>query len=288
MKRKIVWIALAVLLAVAWYEFGPDGSAEEGIPAGTTPEVRREIARLRSRRPARRCEAALELGRLSAGDAARRLVPLLSDEEEAMGPVERILQSLMMGSPSRKVADCAATALGQLANLATGDLIGAVDNADTRIKSRALRVLALSSDTRAVEFMAARIDDADAGVRRQALISVAQNRHRERARAIQQALRDPNAETRGLALTFIDANDAPWGFPATLQAASDPDAAVRGTAADRLGALGDARAIDALIDRLSDGDPGVRQRALNSLRLLTNADRGSDPAAWRQWRAQQR
>jgi HEAT repeat protein len=216
------------------------------------------------------------------------MVPLLRDEEEAMGPVERVLQSLMMGSPSRKVADCAATALGQLASLATGDLIGAADSADIRIKSRALRVLALSSDARAVEFMAARIDDADAGVRRQALIAGAQNRHHQRARAIQRALQDPNAETRGLALTFIDAKDEPWGFPATLQAAGDPDAGVRGLAADRLGALGDARAIDTLIDRLSDADPGVRQRAHNSLRLLAHTDRGADPAAGKQWRAQQR
>jgi HEAT repeat protein len=283
-KKKAAWTGLVLLLAALAYEFGPDGSSEAGIPEGTSTTVRKAIARLRSRRPSRRCDAAFALGRLGAGTAAPFLIPLLNDAADAMGPVERIFQGLMMGAQSRPVRSCAETALSQLGAAATAGLTEAFRHPDAGIRQRATHLLALSTDPKATQFLSAYLEDRDPFLRGEALLAVAQNRHPSRIEAIRRALGDVDAQVRRLALLHAGSEQGPWVYDALFRAASDPDAAVRSLAVDRLGSLGDQRAIDVLIDRLSDDDLSVRQSAHHSLRMLTHADRGSNPADWKAWR----
>lgn len=284
MKRKVGWVALALLLAALAYEFAPDGSSETGIPEGVGRPVRSAIARLRSRRPSRRCEAAHELGRLRAGAAAPFLISLLDDSEEAMGPGERILQTLMMGAQSRPVGACAESALAQLGAAATPGLMEAFRRPGAGLRRRATHLLALSADPQATQFMAAYLEDPDPYLRGEALIAVVQNRHPGRIEAIRRALHDPDSQLRRSALTYTAGEQGPWVYDTLLQAANDADAGVRALAVDRLGRVGGPRALDVLIARLSDDDLSIRQHAHTSLRTLTHVDRGSNPADWKTWR----
>ena len=288
MKRKAGWLFLALVLVILGYEFAPDGSSERGIPPGTSPPVRKAIARLHSRRPSRRCDAAHTLGRLGAGEAVPFLLPLLSDSQEAMGPAERVIQGLMMGAQSRKVGACAETALSQLGAAATSGLIEVFGRPDAGIRRRAAQLLALSKDPRATEFLSAYLQDPDPELRQEALIAVVQNRHPEQINAMRRALQDADGRVRRTALLYVSSEQGSWVNEAILQAANDSDPGVRSLAVDRLGRLGDPRAIDVLIGRLSDDDLSVRQRAHASLRMLTRADRGPNPADWKAWRQGER
>jgi HEAT repeat protein len=226
----------------------------------------------------------VELGRLGAGTAVPFLIPLLADSQDAMGPVERMLQGLMLGARSRAVRDCAETALAQLGPSATSGLIGAFRHPDDGIRRRATHLLALSPDPNAARFLAAYLADSDPFLRGEALIAVVQNRQPEKIDAIRRDLLDHDAQVRRLALVYAGGESGPWVYDAVLQAANDAEPAIRGLAVDRLGPLGDPRAIDVLIDRLSDADLTVRQCALKSLRMVTGVDHGADASAWRAWR----
>ena len=281
MKRGIGYACLGLLLGALLYEFGPDGSSDAGISSGIPEPVRSTMARLRSRRPFRRCEAALELGRLQSGAAVPFLIPLLSDTEDAMPLLERPLQGSMMGSRSRAVRECAVTALGQMGAAATPVLIQAAGGSDAEIRRHAVSVLSFSADPPATQFMEGLLEDPDPLLRIAALTSVVQHGRPGKSEAIRRALQDSESRVRTQALVFASAESEGWVYDVLIHASRDADVEVRSVAVDRLGARGDGRAVDILIDRLSDPDLAVRQRAHNSLRLLTREDFGGDPAAWR-------
>lgn len=273
-----------MILYLLVYKYGPDGSDDAGIPDSVPAATRKIMAKLRSRRPARRCAAAFELGRMKAAEAAPFLVRMLNDEADSMASGERLLQSVIGGDLARPVSSCASTALNQLGPAATTALRAAIDDSDSAIRNRARRLLALSPEPAAVQTMAPLLSSPQFNLRKEALISVAQSGLPSRIEAIRNALKDDDAEVRGLALTYACAERQPWVFDAILAAAHDSDATVRALAMDRLGPRGDARAIDTLIGGLTDRDLGVRQRAHKSLCMITRVDRGTDAAAWREWR----
>jgi len=64
---------------------------------------------------------------------------------------------------------------------------------------------------------------------------------------------------------------------------SDTNVDVRLAAARNMGLTKDPSAIPALADSLSDSDPAMQRRAVESLRLLSKKDFGSDVSAWQQY-----
>jgi HEAT repeat protein len=232
--RKAVWVSLFLLLAAASYQFGPDGSSEAGIPAGLRPQVRKSIARLRSRRPSRRCDAAFSLARLRAAPAVPYLIALLPDEQDSVGPVERLFQTLMMGGLSRPVWGCATTGLEQIGEPATPALIAAFASSNPQVRARATQVLAMNRDPEAARFLSGHLDDSDPFTRRQALIAVAQSELPDKPGAIRRALHDPDPVVRALAIGYAGPELGPWAYDAVVRAAQDPDPSVRERAVSRL------------------------------------------------------
>lgn len=223
---------------------------------------------LESPHPAQRCEAALEAGRQRAIPAIPKLIALLQDDSEAIGPGERLLQSAMFGGRTRRVSDCAASALEGLGVAATPALTSAARSAEPGTRQKLFRILSVSRDSHAGAFLAEYLADADARIREFALTGVVQTGQPEREQAIRQALRDRDMHVRLLALGYAAEGTDEWVLPALLQAAGDESAEVRSLAVDRLGMRGDPRVVAVLQDRLKDQDSGVQQRARASLQRL--------------------
>lgn len=109
------------------------------------------------------------------------------------------------------------------------------------------------------------------------------------AAVLQAALGDTDADVR---IACCDA----WGTRGGAEAVqelgkvltTDTNVDVRLAAARNMGHTKDASAITALADALSDSDPAMQRRAIESLRLLSDKDFGSDVSAWQQYAKSER
>jgi hypothetical protein len=72
-----------------------------------------------------------------------------------------------------------------------------------------------------------------------------------------------------------------------VDALSNENASVREFALGCLGEMENLNAAEPMIARLEDPEPAVREAAAEHLSLLTDHDFGINPAAWRQWLAEQ-
>ena len=280
------------------------GEPGPGAPA-CDRDTRRLIARLSSRNPDTRYEAAGCLGDAGEPAAVLPLAALLRDPEggvrwkaaEALGrlgspAVEPLTESLQ--SDDVDVRWMAAVALGDIGDpAAIPALVEALDDEDAYVRSRAALALAAIGEP-AREVLVTDLATGNRRVRGGAALALGRLGGEGAASALIGALRDPDEEVRHRAagalgdigepaipalLSAIRADEtdlrqgvtaafAQIGRPAVaplVAALGDGDWRVRRGAAAALGEIGDPGSVDALIEALDDGREEVRQAAREAL-----------------------
>jgi HEAT repeat protein len=182
-------------------------------------------AQLSSSNPIDRAVGGVAL--LQLGDAAIPVLPRLVDLLGEVGPL------VTLGSETRSVADHVTAAFPAMGRRAVEALIAALERPSAEIRRRAVMLLGVQRDDRALEPLIALLGDADPSVAAQASAAIA----RYGAKAV----------------------------PKLLDALADPRPAFRGMAAATLANTRDLRAVKPLARLLDDDDAGVRQYAIQSL-----------------------
>lgn len=223
--------ALSVLfgLLAAAVLFAQPAIGTEPGPKNAPPDVREQIARMRSADPKERAAAIDRLGEL--GERAVPAIPELIAALADQGGVRTDVVEL------DRVGDHAADALRKIGAKAVDPLIGALKHPETVVRRRAANTLGWIKDPRAVE----------------PLIG---------------AFKDPQREVRLAALLALERFKNPRSVEPMIAALADPDRSVRSIAARALGASGDRRAVKPLIALLEGGDERSASSAAGALGVL--------------------
>lgn len=223
--------ALSVLfgLLAAVVLFAQPAIGTEPGPKNAPPDVREQIARMRSADPKERAAAIDRLGELG-----ERAVPAIPELIAALADQGRVRTDVV---ELDRVGDHAADALRKIGAKAVDPLIGALKHPETVVRRRAANTLGWIKDPRAVE----------------PLIG---------------AFKDPQREVRLAALLALERFKNPRSVEPMIAALADPDRSVRSIAARALGASGDRRAVKPLIALLEGGDERSASSAAGALGVL--------------------
>ena len=286
--RAVFFIAVAYLLSHLFDAAGGRPEARhlrigEPGPVVCDPDTRRLIARLSSRNPETRYQAAGCLGDARETAAVGPLADLLDDPEsgvrwkaaEALGKlgspaVEPLTESLKNGNVD--VRWMAAVALGDIADpAAIPALVAALNDEDTYVRSRvALALAAIGKPAEAA--LIAGLSTGNERVRWGAALALGRIGGAEAVEALIGALRDPDEDVRRRAASALgDAGEA--AVPALVAALKADDRDIRQGVTAALSQIGKP-AVSALALALRTGDdPHVRAGAALALGRI------GDPAA---------
>jgi HEAT repeat protein len=243
-----ICVLLSVLLLLV------QGCTSEGVSG----ELSALVHKTRSDDPLDRVEACRDLGAMGwkAAPAVPALIPLLNDNRIAQTFLEKIWDSVSLGSSGCGVNYAASKALVQIGDSSIDPLIVALG--DTRPRMRAWAAITLSD-------LAAR------GIKAvRAVPPLVKN------------LTDKDADVRTWSARALGAIGDTAAVAGLIPCLSDPDPQVRGSAAASLGNLGDTRAIPPLINMLRRNEPNS-DFAVMALRQLAGQELGHDPEKWQQW-----
>lgn len=274
----------------------------EQIPADIPGDVRKQVERLYSHDVEEQARACYQLGNL--GEKAVPAVPFLIGMLGTrylflnMSPDEAAAKALVkIGKPAVPylmpcltdedpwIRERAVWILGKIKEPRSVDgLIAALQDDDSDVRWLAALALGELKDQRAVEPLIKVLSDAYQNVRKEAVWALGAIGDARATAALLPLLRDANGKVRAQAAEALGNIKDPRAAAPLTAALNDSAWNVRSHAAAALGEIKDPASIDTLIASLNDVDAVVRYNAAEALKKITGRNSVQDPAAWKQWR----
>lgn len=242
-------VLFSVAVALAYYAYAV--YAERRIPSDTPSDVRKQIVALRSADPAKRGQAARDLGYMKskAERAIPFLVDLLADDNTFSDAELQPFSCVAVAPRDTSPGEQAAYALANIGTRAIGPLTEALESRNAATRRNAVTALRHLNET---------IDKPDVAAKE--LVPLLQH--------------DPSPDVRAEAARALESVSKPDILPVLLTARKDDDPRVRERVVVAIGFRRHPRIAPTLLESLRDPSPGVRRAAMKGLEGLHRWGKG--------------